>query len=120
MWSAKESAQECETRAKANLRKFQSVIKSTSSSQRQKWHFSPDNFDKIDFVLVFRRSKWVFLDLYYPKSLLNSENKLRRIFGTQNHYLRIALAEFFGTFILCLIGLGAVHEAQIAQTGTFF
>jgi len=46
------------------------------------------------------------------------ENKLRRIVGTQNHYLRIALAEFFGTFILCLIGLGAVHEAQVAQTGT--
>ncbi|CBY11513.1 unnamed protein product [Oikopleura dioica] len=46
------------------------------------------------------------------------KSKLRRIFGTQNNILRIALAEFLGTFILCLIGLGAVHEAQVSQTGT--
>lgn len=33
--------------------------------------------------------------------------------------IRICLAEFFGTFILCLVGNGAVHEGAYKDTGIF-
>lgn len=36
-----------------------------------------------------------------------------------NPMIRICLAEFFGTFILCLVGNGAVHEGAYKETGIF-
>ena len=41
---------------------------------------------------------------------VNLEEKLSRCVRTQNELIRIWFAEFLGTFLLCLIGNGSVHQ----------
>ena len=43
---------------------------------------------------------------------VNLEEKLSRCVRTQNELLRIWFAEFLGTFLLCLIGNGSVHQGM--------
>ena len=43
---------------------------------------------------------------------VNLEEKLSRCIRTQNELLRIWFAEFLGTFLLCLIGNGSVHQGM--------
>ena len=41
------------------------------------------------------------------------KESLQKSVGTRNPVIRVALSEFIGTFFLCLVGNGAVHESAL-------
>jgi len=54
---------------------------------------------------------------FFQRTFKMVESWLREKMQIKNKIARIMLAEFFGTFILCLVGNGAVHEDKYAGTG---